>query len=168
MMAILNPDRYEDTIKVESFNEDLEAGEESEYELMDLARQKGLTPVKVEGKFKYYDFFIAETKTAYEVKRDWKSKFTGNVVVEIEMYNKPSGLITTKADLWVFDLPDCYITISPTSIKDLILLHGIKLVRFIGNGDTEPKRAYLVKRELLEQYADKITNKSSGNGKTKT
>lgn len=168
-MAILKPDRYEDTIKVNSFEEDLKAGEESECELMDLARQKGLTPVKVKGNFKYYDFFIAETKTAYEVKRDWESENSGNVVVEVEMYNKPSGLITTRADLWVFDLPDCYITITPDSIRNSILLHGIKLVRFIAKGDTEPKRAYLVKRELIERFASKITKKSGGNGKdTKT
>jgi hypothetical protein len=167
IMAILNT-RYEDTKKIESFNEDLKAGEESEHKLMQLARERGLTPVKIKGKFKPYDFFIAETKKAYEVKRDWKSKDTGNVVVEVEMYNKPSGLMATKADLWVFDLPDCFITIEPEKLKDIILQQGIKLVRFIGNGDTEEKRAYLVKRELIEQFASKITSKA-GNGKgTKT
>lgn len=154
-------EKYEDTQKIESFGEDLKAGEESEHELMAMAREKGLTPVKIQGKFKPYDFFIAETKKAYEVKRDWKSKHTGNVVIEIEMYNQPSGLMATKADLWVFDLPDCFITIEPDKIKDIILTHGIKLVKFIGNGDTESKRAYLVKRELIELNANKITKKVS-------
>ena len=66
-----------------AFEKDLVAGEASERILMDMVRRSGKTPMKPEGLFKLYDFFVCETKLAYEVKRDWKSADTGNVVIEI-------------------------------------------------------------------------------------
>ena len=142
------------------FSEDLELGKISEYELMEMCRKKGQHPLPVDGNFKYYDFIIAETKTAYEVKRDHKSAETGNVVIEVKMYNKPSGLISTRADYWVFDLPDEYLIIKPDRIKDCILYHGIQQVRFVGNGDKEPKQAYLVKMDILRGYAKRCVTKN--------
>lgn len=39
-----------------------------------------------------------------EVKEDVRTKDTGNVVIECESRGKPSGIMTTQADFWVFRL----------------------------------------------------------------
>lgn len=140
--------------KPESFDEDLKIGEAAEVALMDMCRRKGRTPVKVEGKFKGYDFFVAETKMAYEVKKDHKSGHTGNVVIEIGMYGKPSGLMSTIADMWIFDLPDGYMFIKPERIKDCVVENGYEIKEFVGNGDVHPKKAYLVRVEVLKKYME--------------
>jgi hypothetical protein len=146
--------------ETENFLKDLELGKISEHELMDMCRKKGQHPLCVEGNFKYYDFIIAETKMAYEVKRDYKSAETGNIVIEVKMYDKPSGLISTRADYWVFDLPDGYLIIKPERIKDCILYHGIQQVKFVGNGDRESKKAYLVKIDILKRNAKRWVSKN--------
>ena len=145
--------------RVETFQSDLEVGEASERDLMGICRGKGRTPVKVEGKFSGYDFFVAETKLAYEVKKDYKSAHTGNVVIEIEMYGKPSGLMATIADIWIFDFPAAYLFIKPDRIKDCIVEGGYRVREFVGNGDTHSKRAYLVELETLKPYGDRWLKK---------
>jgi len=140
-----------------NFPDSLQEGEKSERLVMDMVERKGLKPIKIVGTFKPYDFLIAETLQTFEVKRDWKSQETGNIVVEIQMPpGNDSGLITTRADYWVFHLPDCFLFIRPDEIKGLIMREGLMSREFIGEGDDVPKLAYLVKRELLEARADKI------------
>jgi hypothetical protein len=139
------------------FPKSLKEGEKSERLVMEMVEQKGLKPIKIVGAFKPYDFVIAETLQTFEVKRDWKSKETGNVVVEVQMPpGNDSGLITTRADYWVFHLPDCFLFIRPNEIKSVIFRERLRSCVFIGEGDDVPKLAYLVKRELLEARADKI------------
>ena len=145
---------------VSKFEEDLAIGELSEQYLMDIVRRKGLTPVKVEGLFKQYDFFVCETKKAYEVKRDWKSAHTGNVVIEIEHpIGKDSGLKTTTADYWIFDLPKEYIFITPERLKDMLSFERLTLTEFVGKGDAHKKKAYLVGVELVKKYAKTVFKK---------
>jgi hypothetical protein len=142
------------------FNSDLTAGEESEARLMNMVRSLGKTPMKPIGRFPHYDFFVCETKKAYEVKRDWKSAETGNVVVEVEMpIGTPSGLLTSIADWWIFDLPEEFVFIDPKQIRKLILQEDLRSSRFVGDGDVTEKRAYLVKVDLLKKYAESIKGK---------
>ncbi|MEM4260781.1 MAG: hypothetical protein QXG00_06085 [Candidatus Woesearchaeota archaeon] len=46
---------------------------------------------------------ITETNSLLriEVKQEKKSKYTGNIAIEYESWGKPSGVATTKANLWV-------------------------------------------------------------------
>lgn len=39
-----------------------------------------------------------------EVKTDFKAHKTGNIAIEIESFGKPSGLQTTEADWWLFNI----------------------------------------------------------------
>lgn len=61
-----------------------------------------------------------EGDASIEVKRD-KALSTGNLYVEYECRGKPSGIATTKADLWVFvlDLDHFAIVISTERLKAL-------------------------------------------------
>ena len=143
--------------KINNFQESLRIGKVSENALMDLVRSVGKTPVGMEGLFKGYDFFVCETKTAYEVKRDYKSVLTGNVVIETEMpVGTPSGLKTTFADYWIFDLYNCYVFIRVSRLRDLVWMENLKLCEFVGNGDTTKKAAYLAPIAKLHEYANNV------------
>jgi len=55
-----------------------------------------------------------------EVKRDFKAMETGNIFVEYQSRNKPSGLATSEAHYWVYWLSEKYfITIEKNELKIL-------------------------------------------------
>ena len=139
------------------FDTALRVGKLGEDAVMDLCLKSGKTPAPVQGKFKPYDFIVLETKLAYEVKRDWKLKYIGNLVVEIEMpVGQPSGLQTTFADYWVFDTPDEYIFITPERLKDILSFWDFRASVFVGDGDRTAKKAYLIPTNLIKEMANKV------------
>jgi hypothetical protein len=139
------------------FKEALIDGVEYEMIVLNFIKEKYPSAYKIEGYFKEYDIYVPENDIKIEVKLDKKSTITGNLVVEIEMFNKPSALFTTKSDYWVFCDGIELMWISPSSIKDIIIWNGLKAVTFIGNGDTQKKRAVLVPKDLIRNKS--IINK---------
>lgn len=111
--------------------------------------------VKIEGSFKEFDFYIADIESKVELKTDKKSNHTGNFVIETYHYGKPSGITTTTADFWVFNDGEGYYWIDPDTIKNLILTSGIQQARFVGNGDTVEKRAYLMPKKWIIEKSTK-------------
>ena len=132
-----------------NFNESIKIGEYIELKILDIIKEKYPNAYKVEGYFKDYDIFIPEKNLKIEIKFDKKSIYTGNFVVEIEMYNKPSALFVTKADYWIFYDGFELMYIKPIDLKDIIIWNELKAVKFIGIGDTESKRAILVPKHLI-------------------
>jgi hypothetical protein len=141
-----------------TFDEDLEDGHNAEREVLNLLKTKYPCAVIISGYCKEMDIYVPEIHKRYEVKKDFKSKYTGNLVVEIAMYDKPSALMTSKADAWVFVTPTKYAFVERERIKDCIIENNLQYKTFVGNGDTESKNAYLIKEELLLGYAYKIIN----------
>lgn len=140
----------------QAFDTSLSIGKQRESELIEFFQSKGHKPVAIPGKFTGFDFFLANTKEAYEVKQDWKAHYSGNLVVEIEMYGKPSGLMGTTADWWIFDTKEEFIFITPKQLKDMIIEKNPPLRMFTGKGDTQPKKAYLIPVETIKKYAKKV------------
>lgn len=137
---------------IETFNRDLKRGKYHENVILEVIQKKYPRAFIKDGYCKEYDIFIPELKIGVEVKSDEKSKFTGNIVIEIEFNNRPSALITSKAKYWViFDGYD-YHWFLKDKIKDCILENKLKWVEFIGKGDTKSKKAYLIKKEILYKY----------------
>jgi hypothetical protein len=99
-----------------------------------------------------WDIFIPEINAGVEVKMDYESRHTGNLVVEVLMFDRPSALSKTKAKYWVFITGERYIWITPLEIYRFIELQGYSRVTFVGNGDTEKKKAYLIKHDELVKY----------------
>ena len=93
-----------------------------------------------------------EIEKSVEVKSDFKSKHTGNIVVEIEFNGKPSALMTTKADYWVWNDGFDFTWFKPQDIMKCLLLENIPQRQFVAKGDSKSKRAYLVKKEILYKY----------------
>ena len=138
------------------FDTSLSVGKLREAELIEFFQSKGHKPIPIPGKFSGFDFFLANTKQGYEVKQDWKAHYSGNLVVEIEMYGKRSGLMATTADWWIFDTKTEFIFITPKQLKDLIVEQNPPLRQFTGKGDTQPKKAYLIPVQRIKNYASSI------------
>ena len=141
------------------FKTSLDIGKIRELMLVNFFRTRGHKPIPIPGKFTGFDFFLANTKEGYEVKQDWKAHYSGNLVVEIEMYGKPSGLMATTADWWIFDTKTEFIFISPRKLKDLIVSLNPPLRIFTGKGDTQPKKAYLIPVETIKKYSSRTLSR---------
>lgn len=133
-----------------TFQEDLTRGKQIEQQLLDKLKVKYPSATIID-KFKGYDIWIPEIHKSIEVKYDEKSNYTGNIVVEIEMYGKPSALLTTTADYWVF-YDGKFWCITPKEIIQCIFLNKLQHTEFVGNGDTQSKKAFLIKKEFLAKY----------------
>jgi hypothetical protein len=139
------------------FKESLSSGKQSENIVLKMVQNKYPKAYIKEGYHKEYDIMIPEINKTIEVKKDFKSQYTGNVVIEMEMNNRPSGLQTTTADWWVFHLDETEIVwITLERLKEMVELEGYKLVEFIGDGDEISKQAYLVPKKDLYMYSNKI------------
>ena len=146
---------------MQAFDTSLSVGKLREAELIEFFQSKGHKPIPIPGKFSGFDFFLANTKQGYEVKQDWKAHYSGNLVVEVEMYGKRSGLMATTADWWIFDTKTEFIFITPEALKDLIIETNPPLRKFVGKGDMHPKKAYLIKIETIKKYAKTSVLRSS-------
>lgn len=137
-----------------SFYEDLEAGVSIELNILYDIKQKYPKAYKIDGYFVGYDLFIPELNIGIEVKSDQKSLYTGNIVIEIEFNGKPSALSVTTAKYWVIYDGISYNWFLVTRIKDCIKENKLRVAKFIGNGDTKIKKAYLIKKQLLYKYKE--------------
>ena len=137
-----------------SFYEDLKVGLADELIVLKAIQQKYPKAYKVNGYFKDYDIFIPELNYGIEVKCDKKSLYTGNIVIEVEFNGKPSALSTTTAKYWVINDGNMYVWLLVSKIKECIKENRLKTVEFIGNGDEKPKKAYLIKKNILYRYKE--------------
>ena len=141
-----------------SFHESLEVGKKSEELVLNRIKNKYPSAYIKDGYFKDFDIFIPEIDTSVEVKKDFMSKYTGNVVVEVQMNGKLSALSTTKADWWVFHLDDEeFIFITPEQIRNMINKENFKSVQFTGKGDCASKIAYLIKKHFFNIYGQNMS-----------
>ena len=138
-------------MSVTTFKQDLQRGIDVEQKLLAILK-KTYPSASLIDKYKGYDIWIPETHKSVEVKYDPMSNTTGNVVVEVWMYDKPSALLTTTADYWVFHDDTLFVSIQPRRIFECIMLNEIPLREFTGKGDTVSKKAYLIRKELLFSY----------------
>ena len=139
------------------FKESLSSGKQSENIILKMVQNKYPKAYIKEGYHKEYDIMIPEINKTIEVKKDFKSQYTGNVVIEMEMNNRPSGLQTTTADWWVFHLDETEIVwITLERLKEMIEFEDYNLVEFIGEGDEISKQAYLVPKKDLYMYSNRI------------
>ena len=139
-----------------SFSADLAIGESVEEKFLNVIRNKYPSAVKIPNKFSDYDIFIPEKDLKIEVKYDKKSNETGNIVIEIEMFGKPSGLMATKADLWVFYDDKDFMVISPKDITYFLFVNQHIHKEILGLGDTQKKKAFLVPKDKLFEACTRI------------
>ena len=137
---------------MQTFKRDLQRGKYHENIILDIIKSKYSKAYIKEGYCKEYDIYVPEMNFGVEVKSDEKSKYTNNIVIEIEFNSKPSALSTTKAKYWVIYDGYVYNWFLTQRLKDCIKDNNLKCVEFIGKGDTKSKKAYLIKKEVLYKY----------------
>jgi hypothetical protein len=138
-----------------TFYDDLERGLIIERKALTLIRKK-FPSASLIHKFKGYDIWIPESNCSIEVKYDPMSNKTGNLVVEFEFNNKQSALITTTATYWMFYDDNQWILIKPKDIFYCIFINRLQWSTFKADGDSKYKKAYLIKKEMLMNFAYKI------------
>jgi len=143
---------------MDTFHRDLKRGKQIEESVLREVKVKYPKAYIIDGYFKEWDIFIPEIQTSVEVKSDEKSKYTGNLVIEVSFNGKPSALSTTKADFWVIWDGYSMNWFTPNSIRKCISENNLRLCSFIGKGDTKSKEAYLVKKDMLYKYKLDLTN----------
>ncbi len=137
---------------MQTFARDLEAGNSVENIVLNMIKPKYPCATLINGYFPDYDIWIPELYKSVEVKSDQKSQHTGNILIEVEMFDKPSALFHTKADYWViFDGFD-FLWTTPKKIFECIIFNKLRYAEFVGRGDTVSKKAFLIKKDLLSQY----------------
>ena len=144
------------TNPTDNFKKDLQRGREIEEKILSICREKYPSSVLINGKFKDYDLFIPETNKKLEIKGDYRSCETGNIIIELMMFCKPSALLTTKADLWVIYTGLELLWITPKKIIECITINNIKSRELIGQGDTASKVACLIPITTFKKYCFKI------------
>jgi len=153
-IEILNGELVEITKPKEHFEKSLYIGKNVEQIVCDKINKKYPKAHVIQEYCKGYDIFVPETNMKIEVKQDKKSNYSGNFVVETEFNGKPSGISTTEADYWVFYDGSCFIWITPDRLAQVTT--PLRQVTFTGRGDDKPKKAYLVKKESIMSFANKI------------
>lgn len=139
---------------IQTFKRDLKRGKYHEQVILNYIKTKYKNSYIKDGYCKEYDIFVPEMNFGVEVKSDEKSKYTNNIVIEIEFNNKPSALTTTKAKYWVIYDGYKYNWFLTENIKKCILENNLRYSEFIGKGDTKSKKAYLIKKEILYKYKE--------------
>lgn len=137
-----------------SFKKDLAIGHKSEERVLRIIQRRYPEAYRVLGMHVAYDIFVPELSVTVEVKGDYRSQDTGNIVVEVNHpIGKPSGLLVTTADYWVHDTLKELIWIKPDKIKDCIIKHNYPYKDFTGGDDRHAKRVYLVPIEIYRTFA---------------
>ncbi len=135
-----------------AFRRSLQVGQKLEVQILEFIKKKYSSAVLIPGKFKPYDIFIPETEDKIEVKADYKSLETNNILIELKMFNKPSALLSTEADYWVFYTGKEIMWTTPRLIMECIMVNNIESIDILGDGDDELKRACLIPINLFKQY----------------
>jgi len=138
---------------IDTFKRDLQKGEYIEQQALKIIQEKYPDAYKINGYCKEWDIFIPSINKGIEIKSDFMSMDTGNLVVEIEFGGKPSALSTTKAYRWFFYTGDSIIITSPDRLKQLIKDNNLYPATFTGRGDSKSKKAFLIKKHLIEDTA---------------
>lgn len=131
-----------------TFHQDLERGVDVEHKALAMIQKKYPCATIIDA-FKGYDIWIPELHQSVEVKYDPMSNETGNIVVEIEMNGKPSALMSTTADYWLYHDDKVFVMMKPMSIINCIFQNKLQYVEFVGKGDKSKKKAFLVPKRLL-------------------
>ncbi len=149
--------RSSESQSTKAFQKDLKIGQELELKVLNKINQKYPSAVLIPGKFKPYDIYIPESNLKVEVKADYKSQETGNIIIEVLMYDKPSALLSTEADYWIIYTGKEYLWTTPKKIIQCIIINNIRCQEILGDGDTQVKLACLIPIELFKDCVCHIT-----------
>jgi hypothetical protein len=140
-----------------NFKDDLKLSETGEIKIKHFLEKKGLKYVSSNNDNKYDLIMSKNDKViSYEIKTDFKCAplfDTGNLFVEFECRNHPSGISVTKSDWFVtyFIYLNEIWFIKSKNLKELISNNEFPV--FIDAGDTNSEtKGYLINRKKFKEY----------------
>tara|TARA_X000000950_G_scaffold1680_1_gene1816 strand:+ start:9999 stop:10433 length:435 start_codon:yes stop_codon:yes gene_type:complete len=107
-----------------------------------------------------FDLEVPELGISIEVKFDPRSQETGNVVLEY-FHGKPSGILTSQATHWLFDLGDQQIWMTRERLLEFVFRESPQPVKIHGPGDGKPKMVFLVPRDDLIRYSNRAESSTA-------
>lgn len=140
-----------------NFYKDLEVGKQTEKEALEqLSRHTKYDAVEFNNDKKYdIKLTLGDKFQTYEVKTDLMCGSTGNFALEYECRGKPSGIVTTEADYWIYKLDDGFYLISVERLKYLI--DEAKYFRMVSGGDRGSNtKMFLFKLPLMKEEMKKL------------
>jgi|TARA_R110000868_G_scaffold365726_1_gene628610 hypothetical protein len=93
----------------------------------------------IEGELSFADLVNKKV----EVKRDRVAHKTGNIFIEYESRNKPSGISTSKSDFYAYYISDVCILISTEKLKDICRKY-LNTNKDIKGGDNNTSKGILL------------------------
>lgn len=130
------------------FATDLKRGLAIEQKVLKVV-QKKYPKAHIVTALKEWDIWVPELQKGIEVKYDPMSCKTGNIVIEFEMNGKPSALMATGADWWIFYDGEVMFSLTPREIIQVIFNKRLNFQMFTGVGDMYAKKAFLVPKDWL-------------------
>ena len=101
-----------------------------------------------------------ETEIPIEVKADNKSRQTGDFFLKFQQYGKASGIATTRAKYYIFTDTVNYYMVSVFNLMQLLRAfksEGMLQKRQTVNHKGWTTKGYIIKKELLQQFAVDVT-----------
>lgn len=135
-----------------SWTKDLAKGDKVEEEWLEKLHGVFKQAFKTFGPDSRFDLSVPELDTKIEIKLDARSKDTGNIVIEYH-HNKPSGILTSEAGVWLFTTGDEDIWITKKNIQKMILVEELSPVMIQGPDDRHKKAVFLVPIEIVRRYS---------------
>lgn len=139
------------------FRKDLAKAKEVELEFMELyCKDRTILYSKINDDNKF-DILVKtpEKEVTFEVKHDIMSCYTGNLAVEYECRGKPSGIVTSQADYWVYKLDKDFFLIERKTLRKLI--DDQKYFRIVSGGDKDSNtKMFLFKLDFMKSQMNKI------------
>tara|TARA_B100000900_G_C20548504_1_gene703697 strand:- start:380 stop:871 length:492 start_codon:yes stop_codon:yes gene_type:complete len=138
------------------FKKDVNIGEDGEEIIKQLLLSKGFKFIRENRDYKY-DLLMSfgDRDISFEIKTDVyvdKNNDTGNLVVEYECRNKPSGISVTQADYYVYYMPKLneVWNIHMDNLKYLIKNNNFYSAT--GGDEGSNTKMYLIRREYFKDY----------------
>lgn len=140
-----------------NFKQDLVLGNQGETIIKEFLEQKGCIFIDTNNDNKYdLKMLKNNVETTYEIKTDVlcnPSRDTGNMFVEFQCRNKPSGIETSKAEWFVtyFKFLNEIWFIKTQKLKNLISENNFYVIKNGGDVGSNT-HGYLIKREKFKEY----------------
>ena len=83
----------------------------------------------------YVNKILSDDAVKIEVKKDDWAVRSGNIALEFESRGKPSGILTTEADIWCFVVGHVHVLMMPTNFLRWVLEEGHGTVKAVGDRD---------------------------------
>ena len=140
----------------DTFKEDLPIGEEAEYMVLDIIKEKYPAAYKIKGNFKPYDIYVPETGMRIEVKRDIGSNESDNYFIEYKCNGYKSGIFASRSDYYVIFDENRFIWIRTDRLKSISKLYGWKWEGTPKGGCSHVK-AFLLDKGYVLKFSESIT-----------